>query len=185
MRWQQQDDSLGALSTTGNQAFAVRFGRTAKGKKRTANSLPCVFSENARQRAHGSVLHGKRSLPCAFPHTHGKVTFAVRKNRRTTKKIMNQKTTKHLFAMRRVTTHDKDFTQCQKKNISPPPHPTSAPHHIHHRRRARGHHIPCLPLHHRIQNVGIQPVVAPGREWAAPWGKSGCCSPEGHRSRRI
>jgi hypothetical protein len=52
--------------TTGNPAFAVRFGRTAKGKKRTAKPLPCVFHGNARQSAHGGILHGKGTLPCVF-----------------------------------------------------------------------------------------------------------------------
>jgi hypothetical protein len=55
-----------ASSTTGNTCFAVRLGRTAKAKKRTAKALPCVFCGGARQRAHGSFLHGKFPLSCAF-----------------------------------------------------------------------------------------------------------------------
>jgi hypothetical protein len=51
--------------TTGNSGFAVSHGRTAKALKRTANSLPRVFRWGARQRAHGSILHGKTPLPCA------------------------------------------------------------------------------------------------------------------------
>jgi hypothetical protein len=43
----------------------VSHGRTAKALKRTANSLPRVFRWGARQRAHGSILHGKTPLPCA------------------------------------------------------------------------------------------------------------------------
>jgi hypothetical protein len=65
--------------TTGNRGIAVRLRRTAKAIKRTAKVLPCVFLENARQRAHGSKLHGKDTLPCAFycharapQWTHGK-----------------------------------------------------------------------------------------------------------------
>jgi hypothetical protein len=51
--------------TTGNSGFAVSHGRTAQALKRTANSLPRVFRWGARQRAHGSILHGKTPLPCA------------------------------------------------------------------------------------------------------------------------
>jgi hypothetical protein len=55
-------------STTGNRGFAVRPrpGRMAKAQKRTAKSLPCVFHRDARQTAHGSILHGKVPLSCAM-----------------------------------------------------------------------------------------------------------------------
>jgi hypothetical protein len=57
--------SVSSLSlTTGNNGFAVRPWRTANALKRTANSLSCVFRRGARQRAHGSILHGKAPLPC-------------------------------------------------------------------------------------------------------------------------
>jgi hypothetical protein len=62
--------------TTGEQCFAVRAKRTAKGEKRKAKALPCV---DARQRAHGNVLPGngffavrfsrtarQRPLPCVY-----------------------------------------------------------------------------------------------------------------------
>jgi hypothetical protein len=57
-------------------AFAVRLERMAKNKKRTANILPCVFP-NARQRAHGTFLHGKPPLPCAF-YQNARQSFTVR-----------------------------------------------------------------------------------------------------------
>jgi hypothetical protein len=49
--------------TTGKLGFAEH---TAKAKKRTTKPLPCVFSRGARQKAHGSISHGKVALPCAF-----------------------------------------------------------------------------------------------------------------------
>jgi hypothetical protein len=58
-------------------AFAVRLERTAKNKKHTANTLPCVFPGNARQRAHGTFLHGKPPLPCAF-YQNARQSFTVR-----------------------------------------------------------------------------------------------------------
>jgi hypothetical protein len=43
------------------------YGKQAtKAQKRTAKSLSCVFGRGARQRAHGSNLHGKLPLPCAL-----------------------------------------------------------------------------------------------------------------------
>jgi hypothetical protein len=53
-------------NTIGKCEFAVRFERTTKVIKRTAKLLPCIFLENARQKAHGSILHGKGPLPCFF-----------------------------------------------------------------------------------------------------------------------
>jgi hypothetical protein len=63
-------------NTTGEQCFAVRAKRTAKGGKRKAKALPCV---DARQRAHGNVLSSngffavrfsrtarQRPLPCVY-----------------------------------------------------------------------------------------------------------------------
>jgi hypothetical protein len=58
-------------------AFAVRLERMAKNKKRTANTLPCVFPKNARQRAHDTFLHGKPPLPCAF-YQNARQSFTVR-----------------------------------------------------------------------------------------------------------
>jgi hypothetical protein len=54
-------------------AFAVRLERTAKNKKRTANTFP----GNARQRAHGTFLHGKPPLRCAF-YQNARQSFTVR-----------------------------------------------------------------------------------------------------------
>jgi hypothetical protein len=59
--------------TTGNRGW-----RTAKAQKRTANFLPCVFHRGARQRAHGSILHGKDPLPCAASDNAWQIIFAVR-----------------------------------------------------------------------------------------------------------
>jgi hypothetical protein len=70
----------------------VRFGRTAKGKKRTAKPLPCIFHENARQSAHGGILHGKGTLPCVFLTHARQWSFAVRQKRRTANKFVKQKT---------------------------------------------------------------------------------------------
>jgi hypothetical protein len=71
-------------TTTGIRGIAVRPRRTAKAIKHTAKILPCVFLENARQRAHGSKLHGKRTLPCAF-YRHARQSYDVRQFRRTAK----------------------------------------------------------------------------------------------------
>jgi hypothetical protein len=73
-----------SVPTTGIRGIAVRLRRTANAIKRTAKALPCVFLENARQRAHGRKLHGKRTLPCAF-YRHARQSFAVRQFRRTAK----------------------------------------------------------------------------------------------------
>jgi hypothetical protein len=62
------------VDTTGTRGIAVRPRRTEKAIKRTAKVLPCVFLENARQRAHGSKLHGKRTLSCAF-YRHARQTL--------------------------------------------------------------------------------------------------------------
>jgi hypothetical protein len=67
----------GGRTPTGNMAFAVRLERTTKNKKRTANTLPCVFPGNARQRAHVTFLHGKPPLPCAF-YQNARQSFTVR-----------------------------------------------------------------------------------------------------------
>jgi hypothetical protein len=56
----------------------VPLRETAKAQKRTANFLPCVFRQGARQRAHGSILHGKAPLPCATSDNARQTIFAVR-----------------------------------------------------------------------------------------------------------
>jgi hypothetical protein len=59
-------------NTTGYARFAVRHGRMAEARTRTAQPLPCGFCPGARQRAHDAFLHGvgkgntrHRSLSCA------------------------------------------------------------------------------------------------------------------------
>jgi hypothetical protein len=73
--------------TTGKPQFAVRCERTAKARKRTAKSLPCVFCRGARQREHGRFLHGKVSLPFAFYKTHSEISLSCVTGRHTAKKV--------------------------------------------------------------------------------------------------
>jgi hypothetical protein len=47
------------VNTTGFARFAVRHGRTAEARTRTAQPLPCGFCPGARQRAHDAFLPGK------------------------------------------------------------------------------------------------------------------------------
>jgi hypothetical protein len=57
------------------QHHRAHYGKLTMSKKRTANTLPCVFLENARQKPHDTFLHGKKYLSCAFRRTHGKCTL--------------------------------------------------------------------------------------------------------------
>jgi hypothetical protein len=63
--------------TPGSHFFS--FLTTAKAQKRMAKSLPCVFGRGARQRAHGSDLHGKLPMPCALYNNARWTFFAVRR----------------------------------------------------------------------------------------------------------
>jgi hypothetical protein len=59
-----------------------------------AKPLSRVFLENARQRLHGRLLHGKGSLPCAFCRTHGKGPLSCVKDGTRQNKGANGGTTK-------------------------------------------------------------------------------------------
>jgi hypothetical protein len=68
----------------GNQRDCRASAAHGKCDKTHGKGFAVRFCENARQRAHGRKLHGKRTLPCAF-YRHARQSFAVRQFRRTAK----------------------------------------------------------------------------------------------------
>jgi hypothetical protein len=57
------------------RAFITKWTQSTLGETAT---LPCVFRRGARQRAHGSILHGKDPLPCEASDNVRQIIFAVR-----------------------------------------------------------------------------------------------------------
>jgi hypothetical protein len=104
-RWHYGKLGVCKEGKTHGKGFVVRFSR-----KRTAKALSCVFPENARQRVHGSNLHGKSCLPCVLYYTHGKKSLSCVKCSARQKKVVdgappNGRLT--TFAVRLKKTHGK------------------------------------------------------------------------------
>jgi hypothetical protein len=83
--------SANGIFTTGERR------RTVNPSIRTTSALPYVFHRGARQNPHGSNLHGKGALPCAFYRAHGEHLCRASKSTHVTLRLKDKIECIHLM----------------------------------------------------------------------------------------